>query len=691
MTRRFSIRTVAALSLLGAVALPLASEATGATPGPNTMVAVPGDVNVATMAGVTPAGTTAPTDAETVSFILQEQNQYQLRSSVSQGLKSFLSVNQFAAQYGQSADNIAQLQTYLSGFGITTTVYPGNVDVVASGNIGEFNRALGVSQQLFHVPARPGSAGILATPAQTVRSATSGVRLPYRIAKYVTAVLGLSTYAPFVDHVRHAPRSATATSAATVTSAATPQHSNSIDCVALTDFPQDCNTPANFAQHYSMNALYQQNKVGQGRTIGIVTLAALDPGAPEYFWQHYLHLYSNHDRVTVKNIDGGPGAPDDASGTGETDLDVEQSGGVAPGANVVVYQAPNTDNGFVDAFFAAASENVADSVSASWGSSETILQASINAGYESPGYAAAFDEVFLELAAQGQSTFVASGDAGAYDASADLGSTNLSIDNPSDSPYVTAAGGTTLPWSSTVAIPGLLDNSANINVTSERAWGWDYLSSALSSANPLSPVDPATLFELFLAGGGGGYSAFEPQPSYQSGVSGISTYTSVQYLTPKTFVSAYGLYFPTDWNFNPAPTPSSHRAPSTRATPDLSANADPLTGYLVYEPSALTAAVPLPALQGGYGGTSFVAPQFAGATAVLASAVGHRVGLWNPALYSLARGPHSPLTPLSSASTSNDNDFYTGTAGTLFNPATGLGILNFSQLATDYTRYWFTN
>jgi subtilase family serine protease len=440
-----------------------------------------------------------------------------------------------------------------------------------------------------------------------------------------------------------------------------------------------------------MNALYQQNKVGQGRTIGIVTLAALDPGAPEYFWQHYLHLYSNHDRVTVKNIDGGPGAPDDASGTGETDLDVDQSGGVAPGANVVVYQAPNTDNGFVDAFFAAASENVADSVSASWGSSETFLQASINSGFESPGYAAAFDEAFLELAAQGQSTFVASGDAGAYDASVDLGSTNLSIDTPSDSPYVTAAGGTTLPWSATLGIPSLLDNSANINVTSERAWGWDYLASALSSANPSSSVDPATLFELLLTGGGGGYSAFEPQPSYQSGVSGISTYTSVPYLTPTTFISAYGLYLPTDWNFNPAPTPSTHRAPSTRATPDLSANADPLTGYLVYEPSALTAAVPLPALQGGYGGTSFVAPQFAGATAVLASAVGHRVGLWNPALYALARGSHSPLTPLSSASTSNDNLFYTGTPGTLYNPATGLGIPNFSLLATDYTRYWFTN
>ena len=63
------------------------------------------------------------------------------------------------------------------------------------------------------------------------------------------------------------------------------------------------------------------------------------------------------------NLDGGPGAPSDAAGSGETDLDVEQSGGIAPDANVIVYQAPNTDNGFADGFFQAASQNIAGSVS----------------------------------------------------------------------------------------------------------------------------------------------------------------------------------------------------------------------------------------------------------------------------------------------------------------------------------------
>lgn len=70
---------------------------------------------------------------------------------------------------------------------------------------------------------------------------------------------------------------------------------------------------------------------------------------------------------------------------------MEQSGALAPDANIVVYQAPNTDFSFVDDFFTAASQNIADTVSASGGSSETIIQASVNSGTESPTYAISFD------------------------------------------------------------------------------------------------------------------------------------------------------------------------------------------------------------------------------------------------------------------------------------------------------------
>jgi len=128
-------------------------------------------------------------------------------------------------------------------------------------------------------------------------------------------------------------------------------------------------------------------------------------------------------------VDGGSGAVSDANGSGETTLDVEQSGALAPGAKMVVYQAPNSDAGFTDAYFQAASENVADTVSTSWGEAEDVIDTAIGTHQETPAFQAATDLAFLELDAQGQSNFVAQGDAGAFDDSDELGSTDLNVDN----------------------------------------------------------------------------------------------------------------------------------------------------------------------------------------------------------------------------------------------------------------------
>ena len=400
-------------------------------------------------------------------------------------------------------------------------------------------------------------------------------------------------------------------------------------------------------------------------------------GAPQYFWSNIAHV-NRTGSFTVENIDGGPGAPSDASGTGETDLDLEQSGSLAPGANVIDYQAPNTDPGFADAFFTAASQNVASTISTSWGESETLLEALILAGQEASTYNAAFDEAFLEMAIQGQSGFDASGDAGAYNASRDIGTTNLSVLTNSDSPYITAAGGTTLPW--TGSLTGA-DGTATVTVPSQRAWGWDYLWQAFATVTG-TPL--ATQAESMVAGGGGGFSTIEPTPSYQQGVPGTHNFHAVQYLTPTDYQTiAPGLVEPTAWNFNPTPSVTTGYG-NGRANPDVSTDADPFSGYLLYEPSF--AAIGEPVLQGGWGGTSFVAPQLNGSTAVIDSYLGHRVGLWNPSIYTAALGGNSPFTPLSTASTSNDNIYYTGNPGEPYNEGVGLGYPNLTELAGDFSR-----
>jgi kumamolisin len=635
--------------------LVLASGAVAA-PGPNTPTAVSAGINATQIPGAQVFGHTPSTTPVTVSFILKMQNERSLSSAVEQGIPAtnYVSVAQFAAKYGQSASNVNALTSYLAGFGIKTNVYPDDLDVVATGTASDFNNALSVTEQQVTVPAQSGDAGFGPIHRrQTVYSNNQDPLLPYRLASFVTAILGLSNYSPYVSSI------------AKPASQTQPQQGSSNTCVAEFGLTNGCHLPSDFAKMYNLDPLYSRAN-GRGQTIGIVTLAAVDPGAPQYFWTNIAHV-KRTGTLTVDNIDGGPGAPSSASGTVETDLDIEQSGALAPGANVIDYQAPNTDPGFANAFFTAASQDLASGVSASWGESETVIEATVRSGTESPGYVRAFDEAFLELAAQGQSAFTSSADAGAYTASEDIGTTNLSADNPADSPYITAAGATSLPGTTYLSGP---DGTATATNPNTRIWGWDYLWAGIAQVNGVSLAEAA---EGTVVGSGGGFSTLEREPSYQYGVSGTNVFHAVEYLTPTAYQTvAPGLVEPTEWDFNPTPGVS-FGGGSGRAVPDLATDGDPQTGYLVWSPSV-----------GGlaeYGGTSFVDPQLNGSTAVIDSVVGHRVGFWNPVIYSSAANLDNVFTQLNATGTNNDNIYYTGNPGDRYNEGVGLGEPNLAKLA----------
>ena len=364
----------AVMTPLAALAGP-ASAATSST-NPNTPEKVASGINAAQLPGATVFGTTPADTPETVSFILQERNYSLLQANVINGVTKYLSVSQFASTYGQTPANIAALTSYLAGFGIKTDVYANNVDVSATGTAGEFDAALSVTQNQYHVPAIRGAGG-LGGPTRTDRARhRSG-------AAAAVPALELRAGHPRPYQLRslcqqHGAREHQRGQAA-ARSARAPAEK-------LVGLPSACNLPSDFASRYGLDGLYSKGANGSGTTLAIVTLAAVDPGAPQYFWSNIAHIPNTGRTFTVQNIDGGPGAPSDASGTGETDLDLEQSGSLAPGANVIDYQAPNTDYGFADAFFTAASQNTADTVSTSWGVSETALVASILAGQEAATY-----------------------------------------------------------------------------------------------------------------------------------------------------------------------------------------------------------------------------------------------------------------------------------------------------------------
>jgi kumamolisin len=660
---------IVAASSAGLMSLYAATTAEASTPG---KIAIPQGINLAALKA-TPVFPVGPKTFEFVSFVLKERNGLALASKVDAGWRGkFLTVGQFARTYGQTTAHVQALENYLHHFGLKTTAYADDLVVTAKGTAGQFNKALSVSQAEFAtkaVAARNGQAG---RPAITFHATRDAPLLPTAIGRYVESILGLDNYPLMSSNAMHVP-----------------VMKNASEPVNLGN-----RVPADFARNYGLTPLTRKGFLGQGQTLGIITFASMRAPDATHFWSNVLHIKTKKNRLTLQKVDFGSGPVSFNLGSGETTLDVEQSGALAPQANIVVYQAPNSDFGTIDAYAMAASQNKAGTISCSWGSSETILSVLDAQGKESSTLIQANDELFLELGAQGQANFTASGDAGAYEASADLGTTNLSVQNAPDSPWTTTAGGTTLP-----GIIPLNDQTSSqpisANIGHERAWGWDWLwpfwSHFLNNATVPAPFTSEDNFILtggVIAGTGGGYSSVEARPGYQARIKNIGTFTAVPYLTPATFQTvAPGQTLPTTWNLWDSGT-NAPASPATikgsaggRAVPDLSGDADPFTGYLEYF-SGFPAANGT--LEAGWGGTSFVAPQLNGAAAVIDGFLGHRVGFWNPAIYRFATSRNSPFTTLSASNASNDNLYYTGSKGYVFTPGVGLGTPNLAKLAADF-------
>ncbi|HUY62162.1 MAG TPA: S53 family peptidase, partial [Candidatus Dormibacteraeota bacterium] len=103
----------------------------------------------------------------------------------------------------------------------------------------------------------------------------------------------------------------------------------------------------------------------------------------------------------------------------------------------------------------------------------------------------------------------------------------------------------------------------------------------------------------------------------------------------------------------PSANPGGHRG---RGVPDVAGDADPATGYRVQvDGQALV-----------FGGTSAVAPLWAGLVARLNAALGHAVGYLNPVLYPLAAAH-----PVTRDITEGSNGAYRAAVG--WDPCTGLG------------------
>jgi len=559
----------------------------------------------------------------------------------------YLAAKEFTARFAPKDADVAKVIATLGKYGLTAERTTATT-LRVTGAVEDMERAFSVSLHTYAVAGQGSEEGY------TFHAPLSRPTVPGEIEGAVAGLVGLDSRPSLRPMNMKAP--------------ATVAKQHAARPAASSGNPAGLWTVTDFANYYDVNPLYAGGATGKGRTVGIMTLASFTPSDAYAYWSA-VGLTVNQNRIRVVNVDDGPGAPSDASGSVETTIDVEQSGGLAPGAKVIVYQAPNTNQGFVDLFADAIESNRADTLSVSWGFWEWYQNLE-NSPVTDPitgrtvGITQAFHELLVRAAIQGQSVFTAAGDGGAYDINHDFGcfptdcSLTLSVDNPASDTAITAMGGTTLPGLQEYCL-----NSActppffDINIAQEQVWGWDYLEPLCQQFGVPDPIACG----IFPGGGGGGVSIIFGRPLYQNFLPGVQRSQSGQ-----NWVLAGQLVYALPANF------------AGRNVPDISFNADPQTGYQFYYTSDKT----------GFGigiflgGTSFGAPQMNGLTSLMGDYLHEgRLGLLNFALYGLAhsgrayKGPGAPLRVISQG----DNWFYTGRNG--YSPAAGLGVLDVANLA----------
>jgi kumamolisin len=173
---------------------------------------------------------------------------------------------------------------------------------------------------------------------------------------------------------------------------------------------------------------------GTGQTLAIIELGG--GFAQSDLKTYFAGLGLAVPAVRAVGVDGATNVAgkDPTGADGEVLLDIEVAGAIVPKANIVVYFAPNTDAGFLDAISTAAHATPTPAaISISWGQSEDEWTAQARQ---------AMDQAFADAAALGVTVTAAAGDNGSSDSTTTT--SGVHVDFPASSPHVLACGGTSL-------------------------------------------------------------------------------------------------------------------------------------------------------------------------------------------------------------------------------------------------------
>jgi subtilase family serine protease len=611
-TRSWLLRSVVALAaLLAPVAVGVsAASAASSRADVGSAVRLP--------ASAQDLGSLSPSTALRVTVALEPRNAGQLSSMAtavstpgSPLFRHYLSVSQFAQRFGATDAQMAALKSALAAAGL----HVGNADanhltLSVSGTAAQVQKAFSVS--LVQVRLASGRVAYANTTAPTLPSSVAGavqgvVGLNNLVQSEPSSAMRFRTAAHGVSKRAASPKIVTGG----------PQPCSLASSAAATDFGY---TADFLASMYGFSSLYGAGDLGAGQTVAIFELEGNFPTDITSFES----CYGTSTPVSYTPIDGGAPAANRSNLDGlETELDIETVAELAPAAHIIVYQAPNTGQGLLDEYTAIVSQDLAKTISTSWGECEPSVQ------MFDPAIVAAESIVYQEAALQGQSVLGASGDAGSAacaqnDPSPSAGDDEVAIQDPTSQPFVTGVGGTAL-YAVPSGSPVLWSPGQTLD---EAVWN-----DGLGSGGPGAST--------------GGISIFERMPAYQSGASAT-------------------LGVGTGGSGTPCAAPSG----LCREVPDVSALADPNDGYIIFYGGTS-------ASWGDIGGTSGAAPLWAGLIAdtnALPACRGLSVGFLNNSLYSIASSSayatdFHDITLANPYSGFADND---ALSGQILDPANGL-------------------
>ncbi|MEJ7599043.1 MAG: S53 family serine peptidase [Kofleriaceae bacterium] len=312
--------------------------------------------------------------------------------------RQYMSVEQFMELHGPLEEDVQVVRQFLSDSGLTVArVAENRMLLQITGTVAEFNTAFDVELHKF----------VKSDDVDYFQYGTDSDLILIRdIAERIGAILVLD---PAAD---------------------TSQLSTETGSIT-TDPPPDVDsmTIAREAKAYGLDPMYGANLRGQGSTIGVVAGATFRFKDLQSFWQGQGITRDDPERVMTMEPP--------ATRFIETTVDIEWAGGMAPGAKVIAYEAPDAhDTSVVYAFNAAIADARADVITDSFAHREDSQPNVIRLFYNDSARMAA---------ALGITVVAAGGD-------------SAEPDVPSACPFVTAVGGTVI----------LLDDTGAL--VSERAW-----------------------------------------------------------------------------------------------------------------------------------------------------------------------------------------------------------------------------